>query len=47
MIDTVSIHNNDIFIWIKSDEMESWPKWIESDRELDKSFRPYFLVRNG
>ena len=34
MIETASIHNNDVFFWIESDQIESWPKWIEFDREL-------------
>ena len=32
MIDTVSIHNNDVFIWIESDRIEFWLKCIESNR---------------
>ena len=32
VIRTVSIHNNNVYIWLKWDQIESWPKWIESHR---------------
>ena len=39
MIGTVLIHINDVFIWIESDRIELWPKWIESWPKWIKSNR--------
>ena len=37
MIDTVSIH---MMYSFESKRIESWPKWIESEREFGESFQP-------